>query len=262
MRSAPGQGSACSTSRPGPATWQPGAADRGADSVGLDFSETMLAYARARSPQRRVRSRRRDRAAVRGRLLRCRHVRVSALASRPAGGCGRRGRARARARRSRGVHRLGRPFAEPLARRGAGCCHGGGSAAASPTCHPARRCSSSRTTATFSRLLSDAGLVDVLVEAVEFPLELETGDELWTGSSKAACACGRSSSRSRRRCSARYAQHFETLVEEYRTEEGFGSRSRSSWLPGENRPSPKCPSRRAARRPASTRASHAGGGRS
>ena len=34
---------------------------------------------------------------------------------------------------------------------------------------------------TFSRLLTEAGLVDVTVEAVEFPLELESSDELWTG---------------------------------------------------------------------------------
>ena len=33
----------------------------------------------------------------------------------------------------------------------------------------------------FGRLLRDAGLVDVSVQAVEFPLELDTSDELWTG---------------------------------------------------------------------------------
>ena len=131
-----------------------------------------------------------------------------------------------------------------------------------PTCHPARRCFSSRTTSAFSRLLADAGLVDVTVEAVEFPLELESGDELWTGLIDGSVRVRPLVLGQPPEMQRAIRKHFDELVEEYRTGGGSRCRSLSSSLRGESRPSPRCRSRREARRPASTRASRAGGGRS
>ena len=67
---------------------------------------------------------------------------------------------------------------------------------------------------------------------------------------------------SRRRCSARSARTSTSWSRSTGPERGSRCRSLSSSLRGESRPSPKCRSRRAASRPASTRASRAGAGRS
>ena len=75
--------------------------------------------------------------------------------------------------------------------------------------------------AEFTRLLTDAGLADVAVETVEFPLELETGDELWSG--LIACTVrlrplvlGQSPE-----LQSAIRARFDEQLQEYRTEKGF-----------------------------------------
>jgi SAM-dependent methyltransferase len=73
----------------------------------------------------------------------------------------------------------------------------------------------------FTRLLTDAGFVDVTVETVEFLLELESGDELWTGLLDCTVRVGplilRQSAETRRRIRT----HFDALLEEHRTDGRF-----------------------------------------
>ena len=72
----------------------------------------------------------------------------------------------------------------------------------------------------FSRLLTDAGLVDVTVERSNSRSSSKAATSCGRGSSKAACACGR--------CpwaaggdAARDRTHFDELIDEYRTEDGY-----------------------------------------
>ncbi len=73
----------------------------------------------------------------------------------------------------------------------------------------------------FIRLLTDAGLADVSIETVEFPLRLTTGDELWDGLVDGTVRVrpmivGQSPEMQRA-----IRMHFDELLEEYRTEDGF-----------------------------------------
>jgi SAM-dependent methyltransferase len=73
----------------------------------------------------------------------------------------------------------------------------------------------------FTRLLAEAGFVDVAVKALEFPLQLESGDELWTGlldgTVRVRPLILGQSPEMQRAIRAR----FDDLLEEYRTEKGF-----------------------------------------
>jgi hypothetical protein len=73
----------------------------------------------------------------------------------------------------------------------------------------------------FTRLLTGAGLVDVAVETVEFPLRLASNDELWTGLVDGTVRVrpmivGQSAEM---QCAIR--THFDELLEDYRTDDGF-----------------------------------------
>ena len=74
---------------------------------------------------------------------------------------------------------------------------------------------------TFTRLLTEAGLVDVAVEAVEFPLELESGDELWTGLIDGSVRVRPLVAGQPPEMQRAIRTHFDELVEEYRTADGF-----------------------------------------
>jgi hypothetical protein len=69
--------------------------------------------------------------------------------------------------------------------------------------------------------LAEAGFVDVAVKALEFPLQLESGDELWTGlldgTVRVRPLILGQSPEMQRAIRAR----FDDLLEEYRTEKGF-----------------------------------------
>jgi SAM-dependent methyltransferase len=71
----------------------------------------------------------------------------------------------------------------------------------------------------FKRLLTDAGLVDVSVETIEFPLQLASKDELWDGLVGGTVRVrpmivGQSADMQRA-----IRTHFDELLEEYRTED-------------------------------------------
>jgi hypothetical protein len=73
----------------------------------------------------------------------------------------------------------------------------------------------------FTRLLTDAGLADVTIETVEFPLLLTSADELWNGLVDGSVRVrplivGQSAD-----TQAAIRMHFDQLLEEYRTENGF-----------------------------------------
>jgi SAM-dependent methyltransferase len=196
------------------------AVDRGADTVGLDFSETMLAHARARSP--RVEFVRGDATdlpfpndsfdAVTCAFLLLHLGRPEAAVAEAARVLAPDGRAAFTVwddpSRSRWLGVVLDAFAA------AGALPPGDVPPGPPMFHFADE-------AMFSRLLIDAGLVDVTVEAVEFPLELESGDELWTGLIEGSVrvrplVVGQSAETQRA-----IRGHFDELVGEYRTEAGF-----------------------------------------
>jgi hypothetical protein len=73
----------------------------------------------------------------------------------------------------------------------------------------------------FTRLMTEAGFVDVAVKVFEFPLQLESSDELWTGLVDGSVRVrplilGQSPEMQRA-----IRTHFDELLEEYRTEKGF-----------------------------------------
>jgi SAM-dependent methyltransferase len=73
----------------------------------------------------------------------------------------------------------------------------------------------------FTRLLTDAGFADVVIETVEFPLELASADDLWNGLVDGSVRVrplilGQSLETQRA-----MRMHFDELLEDYRTEEGL-----------------------------------------
>jgi hypothetical protein len=69
--------------------------------------------------------------------------------------------------------------------------------------------------------MTEAGFVDVAVKVFEFPLQLESSDELWTGLVDGSVRVrplilGQSPEMQRA-----IRTHFDELLEEYRTEKGF-----------------------------------------
>jgi SAM-dependent methyltransferase len=196
------------------------AAERGADSVGLDFSETMLAFARSRSPNVEF---------VRGDATELPFLDGSFDAATCAFLL---------------LH-LGRPEAAVV--EAARVLAPGGSAAFSVWDEPSRGrwlgvVFDAFTVAgalpppdvphgppffrladdgEFTRLLTDAGLADVTIETVEFPLRLTSGDELWNGLIDGSVRVrpmilGQSSVMQRA-----IRMHFDELVEGYRSEDGY-----------------------------------------
>lgn len=196
------------------------AAERGADPVGLDFSEAMLAYARSRSPNVEfVRGNATelpfpdgsfDAAIVAFLLLHVgRPEEVVAEAARVVAPDGRAALS---------------VWDEPSRGRWLGVVLDAFTAAGAqppadvPPGPPIFRFADE---SEFKRLLTDAGLVDVAVETVEFPLQLASSDELWTGIVDGTVRVrpmilGQSTEMQRA-----IRTHFDELLEEYRTEDGF-----------------------------------------
>jgi SAM-dependent methyltransferase len=194
--------------------------DRGAEVVGIDFSETMLAYARARSPN--VEFVRGDATelpfadgsfdAVTCAFLLLHLGRPEAAVAEAARVLAPDGRAAFTVwddpSRSRWLGVVLDAFAAAGARPPADV----------PPGPPMFQFADE---SVFSRLLTEAGLVDVTVEAVEFPLKLESGDELWTGLIEGSVrvrplVVGQTPEMQRA-----IRTHFDELVDEYRTEDGY-----------------------------------------
>ena len=195
------------------------AAERGAESVGVDFSENMLAFARTARPAS---------SSCTATRPSCRSRTIPSM-RRPAHFCccisaGR----KQRQPRPPAFWRLAAALrtASGTSRRGAGgsasCstpsrpgCATAGRRAARPSDLPVRR------RREFTRLLTAAGLADVVIETVEFPLELASADDLWNGlvdgSVRVRPLILGQSPETRRAM----RMHFDELLEDYRTEEGL-----------------------------------------
>jgi SAM-dependent methyltransferase len=204
----------------GPGYVAASAAERGADPVGLDFSETMLAYARSRSPNVEfVRGNATelpfpdgsfDAAIVAFLLLHVgRPEQVVAEAARVVAPGGRAAFS---------------VWDEPSRGRWLGVVFDAFTAAGAqppanmPPGPPIFRFADEHE---FTRLLTGAGLVDVAVETVELPLRLASGDELWTGLVDGTVRVrpmivGQSADMQRA-----IRTHFDELLEDYRTDDGF-----------------------------------------
>ena len=196
------------------------AAERGADSVGLDFSETMLAFARSRSSN--VEFVRGDATelpfpddsfdAVTCAFLLLHLARPEAAVAEAA-----------RVLVPRGCAAFSM-WDEPSRGRWLGVVFDAFAAAGAlppadvPPGPPIFRFADD---GEFTRLLADAGLADVAVETVEFPLRLTSADELWDGLVDGTVRVrplivGQSPEMQRA-----IRVHFDELLEEYRTEDGF-----------------------------------------
>ena len=196
------------------------AADRGADSVGLDFSETMLAYARARSPQVEF---------VHGDATELPFTDGSFDAVTCAFLLLHLGRPEAAvAEACRVLVPDGRAaftvWDDPSRSRWLGVVLDAFTAAgAHPPADvpPGPPLFQFADDGAFSRLLAGAGLADVTVEAVEFRLELESADELWTGLIDGSVRVRPLVAGQPPEMQRAIRTHFDELVEEYRTEDGF-----------------------------------------
>jgi hypothetical protein len=73
----------------------------------------------------------------------------------------------------------------------------------------------------FSRLLTDAGLTDVEVETIEFPLMLESPDELWTGLVDCTVRTRPLLIGQPPELQREIRTNFDRLIEDYRTDTGF-----------------------------------------
>jgi SAM-dependent methyltransferase len=196
------------------------AAERGAESVGVDFSETMLAFARSRSPNVEF---------VRGDAT---HLPFPD-GSFEAATCaflllhlGRPEEAAAEAVRvlAPGGRAAFSVWDEPSRGRWLGVVFDAFTAAGAfppadvPPGPPIFRFADD---GEFTRLLADAGLADVTIETVEFRLQLASADELWDGLVDGSVRVrplivGQSPEMQRA-----IRTHFDELIEGYRTEEGF-----------------------------------------
>ncbi len=196
------------------------AAERGADPVGLDFSETMLAFARSRSPS--IEFVRGDAtevpfpddsfdAAITAFLLL--HVGRPELVVAEA--------ARVVAPDGRAAWSV---WDEPSRGRWLGVVFDAFAAAGAqpptdvPPGPPIFRFADE---SEFKRLLTDAGLVDVTVETVEFPLRLASSDELWSGLVDGTVRVRPMIIGQAPELQRAIRTHFDELLEEYRTDDGF-----------------------------------------
>lgn len=196
------------------------AAERGADSVGLDFSETMLAHARSHSPGVKF---------VRGNATELPFPDDSFDAAIAAFLLLHLGRPEEAVEEAvRVLAPAGRAafsvWNEPSRSRWLGVVFDAFTTAGAqppadvPPGPPIFRFADDNE---FARLLTDAGLVDLVVETVEFPLQLSSGDELWTGLVDCTVRVrplilGQSPEMQRA-----IRMHFDEQLEEYRTEDGF-----------------------------------------
>jgi SAM-dependent methyltransferase len=196
------------------------AAERGADPVGLDFSETMLAYARSRSPSVEY---------VRGNATELPFPEGSfdaAIVAFLLLHVGRPEEVVAEAARvvAPGGRAAFSVWDEPSRGRWLGVVFDAFTAAGAqppadvPPGPPIFRFADENE---FTRLLTGAGLVDVAVETVEFPLWLASGNELWTGLVDGTVRVrpmivGQSAEMQRA-----IRTHFDELLEDYRTDNGF-----------------------------------------
>jgi SAM-dependent methyltransferase len=196
------------------------AAERGAESVGVDFSETMLAFARSRSPSIEF---------VRGDATELPFPADSFDATTCAFLLLHLGRPEAAAAEvARVLVPGGRAsfsvWDEPSRGRWLGVVFDAFTAAgASPPADVPHGPPIFRFAADdeFARLLTDAGLTDVIIETVEFPLLLASADELWNGLVDGSVRVrplivGQSAD-----TQAAIRMHFDQLLEEHRTEDGF-----------------------------------------
>jgi SAM-dependent methyltransferase len=194
--------------------------DRGADVVGIDFSETMLAYARARSPHVEF---------VRGDATELPFADGSFDAVTCAFLLLHLGRPEAAvAEAARVLAPDGRAaftvWDDPSRSRWLGVVLDAFAAAgAEPPADvpPGPPMFQFADESAFRRLLTEAGLVDVTVEAVEFPLELKSGDELWTGLIEGSVRVRPLVVGQPPEMQREIRTHFDELVAEYRTEDGF-----------------------------------------
>jgi len=196
------------------------AAERGAESVGLDFSETMLAYARSRSPGVEF---------VRGNATELPFPDDSfdaAIAAFLLLHLGRPDDAVAEAVRvlapdGRAAFSV---WDEPSRGRWLGVMFDAIAAAgASPPTDvpPGPPIFGLADETKFTRLLTDAGLAEVAVETVEFPLELESSEELWAGLIDGTVRVRPLVLAASPEMLRTIRTHFDELLDEYRTEDGF-----------------------------------------
>jgi SAM-dependent methyltransferase len=75
--------------------------------------------------------------------------------------------------------------------------------------------------AEFTGLLTGAGLTDVVVETIEFPLELDSGDELWTGLIEGSVRVRPLVIGQSPELQSTIRANYDELLEEYRTAQGF-----------------------------------------
>lgn len=196
------------------------ATERGASSVGLDYSESMLAYARSRSPGVEfVRGNATDLPfpadsfdAVTCAFLLL-HVSQPEEVVREA--------SRVLAPEGRAAFSV---WDEPSQGRWLGVVFDAVAAAGAPTPAdmppgpPIFRFADDRE---FARLLTDAGLADAAVETVEFPLHLASADELWNGLVDGSVRVRPLILGQSREMQDAIRAHFDRLLDVYRTEEGF-----------------------------------------
>ena len=196
------------------------AAERGAKPVGFDFSETMLAYARSRSPSVEfVRGNATDLPfpadsfdAVTCAFLLLHVSRPEAVITEAS---------RVLASDGRAAFSV---WDEPSRGRWLGVVLDAVAAAGAhpptdlPPGPPMFRFADDRE---FTRLLTDAGLADAAVETVEFLLQLASADELWNGLVDGSVRVRPLILGQPPEMQDAIHTHFVRLLEEYRTEDGF-----------------------------------------
>jgi SAM-dependent methyltransferase len=196
------------------------AAERGADPVGLDLSETMLAYARSRLPNVEF---------VRGTATELPFPDASfdaAIVAFLLLHVGRPEEVVAEAARvvAPGGRAAFSVWDEPSRGRWLGVVFDAFTAAGAqppgdvPPGPPIFRFADENE---FTRLLTGAGLVDVAVETVEFPLQLASGDQLWTGLVDGTVRVRPMILEQSAEMQRAIRTHFDELLEDYRTEDGF-----------------------------------------
>ena len=196
------------------------AAERGAESVGLDFSETMLAFARSRSPSVEF---------VRGDATDLPFPADSFDATTCAFLLLHLGRPEAAAVEAARVLAPGGLAAFTVwdeQSRGlwlgvvfdAFSAAGASPPADVPHGPPIFRFADD---GEFTQLLADAGLADIVIETVEFHLQLASADELWDGLVDGSVRVRPLIVGQPAETQAAIRMHFDQLVDEYRTEDGF-----------------------------------------
>jgi SAM-dependent methyltransferase len=196
------------------------AAERGAEAAGLDLSETMIAFARARAPsvdfvlgdatELPFADASFDAAVGAFLLLHMgRPERAVAEAARVLGPGGRAAfSVWDEPSRGRWLGMVFQAFTESGAQPPPGVPHGPPFFALADE-------------SAFSHLLSEGGLTDVSVETVEFPLRLESGDELWTGLIQGSVRVRPMILEQPPELQRAIRARFDELIEEYRGKDGY-----------------------------------------